>query len=200
MAEPAIKRMTLDEFLHWDDGTDTRYELIDGLPVAMAPPARAHAILCARLGGRIDAALRSRRPCTAQTEAGIARPDRDDSCYIADVAVTCRALQRGEQLIQDPILIVEILSPSTERHDRRLNPGLSRDRERAGNSADRCRCHHAEIFRREKSAVVHRVSPRTRSGALISPRSSSDLDGGTVRRNCDLRAGNGDADLIAGLF
>jgi len=30
MAEPTIKRMTLDEFLHWEDETDTRYELIDG--------------------------------------------------------------------------------------------------------------------------------------------------------------------------
>ena len=32
--------------------------------------------------------------------------------------MTCRPYQRGEQLIQDPILIIEVLSPSTERHDR----------------------------------------------------------------------------------
>src|ERR671932_261196 len=110
MAKLAIGRMTLDEFLHWEDGTDTRYELIDGFPVAMAPPARAHGILCARLAGAIDAALRSRRPCTVQTEAGIARPDRNDSCYVADLAVTCRPYRRGEQLVQDPILIIEVLS------------------------------------------------------------------------------------------
>jgi Uma2 family endonuclease len=41
MAEPAIGRMTLEEFLRWDDGTDTHYELVDGFPVAMAPPAEA---------------------------------------------------------------------------------------------------------------------------------------------------------------
>ena len=120
MAEPAIKAMTLGEFLNWEDGTDTRYELIDGFPVAMAPPARAHGILCARLAGELNAALRSRRSCTAQAEAGIARLDRSDSCYIADLAVTCRAHQRGEQLVRDPILIVEVLSPGTERNDRRL--------------------------------------------------------------------------------
>jgi Uma2 family endonuclease len=119
MAELAIKPMTLDEFLAWDDGTDTRYELIGGFPVAMAPPARAHGILCARLAGMIDVVLRSRRPCTVQSEAGIARSDRNDSCYIADLAVTCRPYQRGEQLVQDPLLIVEVLSPGTERHDRR---------------------------------------------------------------------------------
>jgi Uma2 family endonuclease len=85
----------------------------------MAPPVRAHGILCAPLAGELNAALRSRRSCTAQTEAGIARPDLSDSCYIADLAVTCRPYQTGEQLVEDPILIVEVLSPGTERHDRR---------------------------------------------------------------------------------
>jgi hypothetical protein len=32
MAEPAIKPMRLDEFLRWDDGTETHYELIGGFP------------------------------------------------------------------------------------------------------------------------------------------------------------------------
>ena len=53
MAEPAIRRMTLDEFLHWEDGTDTRYELIDGVPSATAPPARAHGILFVTLDAMI---------------------------------------------------------------------------------------------------------------------------------------------------
>ena len=35
MPEPAIKPMTLDEFLRWDDGTETHYELLGGFPVAM---------------------------------------------------------------------------------------------------------------------------------------------------------------------
>jgi hypothetical protein len=65
MAEPAIKHMTLAEFLSWEDGTDTRYELIGGLTMAMAPPARAHRMLFVRLGGMIDAGLRSRWPCSA---------------------------------------------------------------------------------------------------------------------------------------
>ena len=38
MGEPARRAMTADEFMAWDDGTDTRYELIDGTIVAMAPP------------------------------------------------------------------------------------------------------------------------------------------------------------------
>jgi len=53
MAAPAIKPMTLDEFLRWDDGTDTHYELIGGSPMAMAPPSEVHRALAIRLGSRI---------------------------------------------------------------------------------------------------------------------------------------------------
>ncbi|HEV8679604.1 MAG TPA: Uma2 family endonuclease [Stellaceae bacterium] len=120
MAEPAIKPMTLDEFLRWDDGTETHYELIGGFAVAMAPPAEAHRILAMRLGSRIDAALAARRPCNAQIEAGVIRPDRTDTYLVPDIAATCEGNEVGRQAIKDPFLIVEILSPSTERHDRRI--------------------------------------------------------------------------------
>jgi Uma2 family endonuclease len=87
--------------------------------VAMAPPAEAHRILAVRLVSRIEAALADRRPCNAQIDAGITRPDRADSYYIADIAVTCQANEPRRQAIREPILLVEILSPGTERHDRR---------------------------------------------------------------------------------
>jgi Uma2 family endonuclease len=63
----------------------------------------------------------------AQAEAGIVRPDRDDTYYVADLAVSCSPYQRGEQLVKDPVLIVEILSPGTERHDRRTKLPVYRD-------------------------------------------------------------------------
>ena len=150
MAEPAIKRMTLEEFLRWDDGTDTRYELIDGFPVAMAPPAEAHRILAVRLVSRIDAVLAGRRPCNAQIEPGVVRPDRANSYYIPDIAVTCEPNEPGRQAMVDPILIVEILSPSTERTDRRLKlpayQTIESVREIMLIDAD---SHHAELYRRE---------------------------------------------------
>jgi Uma2 family endonuclease len=120
MAELASRRMTLEEFLVWDDGTDTLYELVDGFPVAMAPPAEAHRILAVRLVSRIDAALADRRPCNAQIDAGVVHPDRADSYYVADIAVTCRPNEPRQQAVREPILLVEILSPGTERHDRRI--------------------------------------------------------------------------------
>lgn len=119
--------MTLDDFLTWEDGTDTRYELIGGFVVAMAPPAPVHSALVTRLGARIDAALASRRPCTAYTEAGILRQDRADSFFVADIAVSCGPIDPRKQWVDDPILVLEILSPSTERHDRRFKVPVYRE-------------------------------------------------------------------------
>jgi Uma2 family endonuclease len=160
MAETAIRRMTLAEFLRWEDGTDRRYELLWGVPVAMAPPARAHGMLCARLGGVVDAALRTRSPCRVQTEAGIAWPDRDDTCYVADLAVTCSPYQRGEQRVRDSLLIVEILSPGTERHDRRTKVPVYRDIESVKEILlIDSESIYAEILRREGDRWITELAP-----------------------------------------
>src|SRR5205807_7204589 len=120
MAELAIRGMTVDEFLRWEDGTDTRYELVGGFVVAMAPPAGRHSLLSMELGGEIRAALRSRAPCRVYGEAGIILPHRSDTLYVADLAATCEPLRTDDRLIRDPFLIVEILSPSTAAFDRQV--------------------------------------------------------------------------------
>ena len=118
MSEAVLKGMTVDEFLRWEDGTDTRYELVNGFVFAMAPPMPAHGRLAVRLGGAIDTALGTRSPRAVQGEAGIVRADRDDTCYIADLAVTCEPLRADDRLLREPVLIVEILSHSTAAFDR----------------------------------------------------------------------------------
>ena len=99
----------------FDDGTDTRYELFEGQIVAMAPASDVHGALMTRLARRIDSALRPR--CEVIAEAGIVPPERADSYDQADLAVTCAGLT-GRQFVAEPILIVEVLSPSTATTDR----------------------------------------------------------------------------------
>jgi hypothetical protein len=79
MTEHATNKMTVAEFLRWDDGSDTRYELPGGTSVAVTPPAVAHRVLSLRLGARIEAVLRARPPYIGQSEAGIAKPGRTTS-------------------------------------------------------------------------------------------------------------------------
>jgi Uma2 family endonuclease len=116
MASPAPKRMTLAEFLEWDDGTDRRYELLDGIPVMMAPSLEAHGELALALGAEIRARLRP--PCRVISKAGIIIADRADTYYVADLAVTCAPREPGRRMVVAPVLVVEVLSPSTGQVDR----------------------------------------------------------------------------------
>jgi Uma2 family endonuclease len=116
MAEPAEKHMSLAEFLEWDDGTATRYELIDGRPLAMVPPIEAHGIIVANLARHLGNDLKP--PCRVVIEAGITPAERADTWYQADLVVTCAPAERGARAIPEPRLIVEVLSPSTAAHDR----------------------------------------------------------------------------------
>ena len=113
MASP--KRMPLAEFLEWDDGTDRRYELLDGIPVMMAPSLEAHGELAAALGAEIRARLK--QPCRVISEAGIVIPDRPDTYYVADLAVTCAPREPGRRMVVEPVLVVAIRSPARDDVD-----------------------------------------------------------------------------------
>jgi Uma2 family endonuclease len=116
MVETAEKLMTLAEFLEWDDGTDTRYELVRGKVVAMAPPGAKHSVIASKIGAALEAGLR--QPCYVGMNAGVIRPDRDDTFYEADLVVSCTPLQPDMPTIPHPTIVIEILSPTTADHDR----------------------------------------------------------------------------------
>jgi Uma2 family endonuclease len=112
MREPNDKPMTVDEFMTWNDGTDTRYELDEGVPVAMSPPAGQHGTIVANATGICWSRLRDRAPCRPSNEAGIRVSAT--TRWQADVAVTCLP---PAPHVEDPSLIVEVLSPTTRMHD-----------------------------------------------------------------------------------
>jgi Uma2 family endonuclease len=123
MAEAAPRRMTLAEFLAWDSGDDRPYELIAGIVRAMAPPSLVRQMLVSRFDREIGAALDQRPPCIVLPGAGIQPPHRRDTHYIADLAVTCRPPAPGEHFMPEPILVIEVLSNSTEGNDRVIKLG-----------------------------------------------------------------------------
>jgi len=112
--------MTVAEFADADLG-EGRWELIDGRPVMQAAPRPLHGALQAETAAVLrDALRRAGRPdCRAVTEAGVVTPlDRDHNFRVADLAVTCAPLSRADRWVRDPVLIVEILSPSDEAKQR----------------------------------------------------------------------------------
>ncbi|WP_448189104.1 Uma2 family endonuclease [Azospirillum sp. sgz301742] len=117
MAQPAFKGMTIDDFLDWaDQDPDVKYELVHGQPRAMTGGTEAHSQVGTNLAFEIRSRLK--RPCRVIGESSIAREDRDDRYYVADVAVTCSPPEPGRRFMQDPVLIAEVLSDSTALHDR----------------------------------------------------------------------------------
>jgi Uma2 family endonuclease len=105
--------MTVDAFLEWPtpDGT-SRWELIDGLPVAMAPASDRHALIHAETTRLIGNHLAERRPdCRTLIEPGV-RPD-NHNLRIPDIVVDCG--EPADRLLRAPMLLIEILSPSNWR-------------------------------------------------------------------------------------
>ncbi|MDZ4843849.1 MAG: Uma2 family endonuclease [Hyphomicrobium aestuarii] len=109
--------MTVDDFLCWEgDGTDTRYELVDGVLRAMSPATNTHGRLIMNLGGRIHTHLdASTTRCSVVSAPGIRPLVRADWNFrIPDLGVTCEADRRGERYLSEPVLLIEVLSPSNE--------------------------------------------------------------------------------------
>jgi Uma2 family endonuclease len=115
MAKVADKLWTLEEFLAFDDGTDTSYQLFEGRIVAMNPPLRGHGALVARLITMVANQLKP--PCEACAGAGIIPVNRRDSWYKADLIVTCTPGNYKDQFIAEPVLVLEVLSPITSATD-----------------------------------------------------------------------------------
>jgi Uma2 family endonuclease len=115
MAQVKEKPWTLEEFLAFDDGTDTSYQLFEGRIVAMNPPLRGHSALVGRLIRTIGDQLGP--PCDVYPEAGIVPVNRRNSWYKADLIVACTPGNYQDQFIAEPVLVVEVLSPTTSATD-----------------------------------------------------------------------------------
>jgi Uma2 family endonuclease len=104
---------TAEEFMDWPgDGTGRRYQLIDGELVAMAPPSTTHARLQARMATRLNNHLAKHHPqCESLINPGVQpRADAARNVRSPDLVVSCGS-DEGK-LVDEPVLIVEILSPS----------------------------------------------------------------------------------------
>jgi Uma2 family endonuclease len=107
--------MTVAEFLAWEtpDGSD-RWELIEGTPEAMAPASDRHGRILAEAARLLGNHLAETRPdCRVVVEGGL-RPS-EFNVRIPELAVTCGPRDPNEHLTRDPVLVVEILSPSNWR-------------------------------------------------------------------------------------
>ena len=116
--ELAYKLLSVEEFLDSCPNDQRHYQLIDGVIVAMAPPAIPHQIIASRLTAHIVSAVDANRPgCSTRSQAGIAPQGlAGRNHFETDITVTCEP-GGYKGIAAEPVLIVEIQSPSTERDD-----------------------------------------------------------------------------------
>ncbi|HMW22083.1 MAG TPA: Uma2 family endonuclease [Burkholderiaceae bacterium] len=111
-------RLTLAEYLDWENRQAERHEFVGGEVYAMVGARRVHGVVSLNVASTLKAQLRG-SPCRVFAESMKLRVD--DDIFYPDVFVTCDARDlRTEQVFTAPTLVAEVLSPSTEAYDRGL--------------------------------------------------------------------------------
>jgi Uma2 family endonuclease len=113
--------MTVAEFHAWQppEHPQRRWQLVDGEPVSMAPASDNHGIIQSRASYLLTGHLDAHRPaCLVITAPGVVPRVRSmTNERIPDLGVTCSPAT-GSQTVADPVVLIEILSPSNEDQTR----------------------------------------------------------------------------------
>ena len=150
--------MTVDEFLVWAEHRPGRYELVDGLVYAMSPERVGHADTKFAVQTTLKQAIdRASLPCYMLPDGVTVRIDAM-TAFEPDALVYCGVrLPRDAIVVPAPLIVVEVLSPSTGRYDRhdKLSgyfalPGL----------------HHYLIINMDRRMVIHHA----RNGSELAKR------------------------------
>ena len=111
-------RMTVDEFLAWAEGQPGRHELIRGEVIARAAERAAHwEVKLATHVALLNAIRAKALPCHVVPDGPTVRID-ETTADEPDAMVYCGPKPPPSALlVENPVLIVEVLSPSTGRRD-----------------------------------------------------------------------------------
>lgn len=112
--------MSYAEYLELSEQAEVKHEFIDGLVVAMAGHTIEHSRLVARVGYLLQRALEG-KPCNVFSSDGRVRIEATNRSTYPDVSVVCGPVQSAiddPNGITNPVVLVEVLSDSTERDDR----------------------------------------------------------------------------------
>ena len=113
------KKYTSEEYLALEEKAEHRSEYDDGIIVAMAGSSLNHAQITTNISRNIGNKISEK--CTALTTGVKVRVENYRKFYYPDVLVICGEptfYQKRNDTIVNPIVIIEVLSDSTEAKDR----------------------------------------------------------------------------------
>ncbi len=119
MATAALTRYSPEEYLAMERGAETRSEYIDGRIVAMAGAQLPHIRIVHNLGRELGVRLLE-TPCEIYPTEMKVKIEASGRYVYPDLCVSCDpAFEEGTtDVLLNPLLIVEVLSDSTESYDR----------------------------------------------------------------------------------
>jgi Uma2 family endonuclease len=110
-------RMSVDEYLAWAGEQPGRYELLDGALFALSPGGAGHAETKAAVHGAL-AGIRTRGLACYALPDGMTVRINDATAYEPDAVVYCGGKLPPTALeVPNPVIVVEVLSPSTRHID-----------------------------------------------------------------------------------
>ena len=119
------RRMTLKEFLIYDDGTDQRYELVDGVLVEMGAESRINIRIAVFLIqyfsslGLGDDRIGIKEMIEVESAFVATARDADLIIHSAESSLALEGMPESCLTLNDPnpLLVVEVISPGTESTD-----------------------------------------------------------------------------------
>ena len=119
MSAQSVPRITPEEYLAIDRAAEFKSEYFDGKMYAMSGGTLAHSALAGRMLTELNIALAGKGCRVFNSDARI-RATRSTFVY-PDVSVVCgRPEIQDNDILLNPVVIVKVLSESTERYDRGL--------------------------------------------------------------------------------
>lgn len=116
-------KYTLDEYLALDKNSEGRYEYFDGVVVELSGASLSHNRIVSNLSGNLRNKLEGRDCEVLPADMRLKVPATLPYRY-PDVVVVCGEpvveKMQGLELLVNPLLIIEVLSPTTEAYDRGL--------------------------------------------------------------------------------
>ena len=117
-AKTAPRRIAPDEYLAAENDGQSRHEYVDGIVYAMAGTSDWHGLVASALF--VSVYTRLGAECQVfMTDMKLRVADGYSvAFYYPDVLVSCAADDRERYFREQPVLLIEVLSPHTERVDR----------------------------------------------------------------------------------
>ena len=118
MSARQVPRISPEAYLEAERAAEFRSEYVDGEVFAMSGGSRKHAALIFRIGHELELAL-GESPCVVTVSDLRLRIAAEGAYVYPDVMLSCGEAEGDpDDMISNPSVVVEVLSPSTERWDR----------------------------------------------------------------------------------